>query len=305
MVDFIKKDLFKVSKISTIFQNIAFQSVVQIIVVSLFSILVWKVKDKNSFIKYTAAIIIFELIFNAQLNEPYTSYSGEFSAKESYNHIKKFPSGFPQLPDIALADVNLNATYFGPFWRNTGIFKKQISSVAYNSFVFTGHEFFRDETPLFYKNILKNKVVFLSDKIFEEKRMEEFKKDSAFSSKTLFFKKEDFDLLKTNHFESIPGDTARLVYFAPDSFIVNTNTKGKQIITLLQNNYRGWEVLINQKPVPIYTSNKSLISAVLPSGQNTVSFIYHNKGIKVALWVSLITMGVCVLTIISGRKKYQ
>lgn len=303
IVNFIKNDLFIVSKTSTIFQHIAFQAIFQIFIVSIFFILVWKIKDMDRFIKYTTIIIIIELIFNAQLNEPFTSYSGEFSAKESFNHIKKFPSGFPQLPDIALEDVNPSMTYFGPFWRNTGIFQKQISSVAYNSFVFTGHEFFRDETPLLYKNILKNKIVFLSDKIFEEKKMEELKNDSSFSSKMLFFKKEDFDNLKTTHFESISGDTAQLIYFAPDSFIVKTNTRGTQIITLLQNNYRGWEVLINQKPTVVYTSNKSLISAILPPGLNTVSFIYHNNGVKAAFWISLLTIGICILLIISSRKK--
>jgi hypothetical protein len=304
ITDFVKHDLFIFSKTSTIAQHIAFQAIVQTIVVSLFFILVLKVNDRSKFIKYTTAIIIFELIFSAQLNEPYTTYYGEFSAKEANNHIKKFPSGFPQLPDIAIADVNPNEVYFGPFWRNVGAFQKQISAVAYNSFVFTGHEFFRDETSLFYNNILKNKVVFLSDKISDEKTMETYR-DSAFTNKTLFLKKEDYDQLKTNLFQSNQGDTAHLVYFAPDSFIVNTNTKGKQIITLLQNNYKGWKVLINQQPAVVYTSNKSLISVVLPPGQNTVSFIYTNRGIIIAMWISVITLVVSIIIIVGSMKKRQ
>jgi len=303
MADFVKKDLFNFAKTSSIYQHITFQAMVQIFIVSLFLLVVWTIKDKSKFVKYTAIIIVFELIFNAQLNEPYTAYYGEFSAKESNDHIKKFPSGFPLPPDIAIADVNPTDVYFGPFWKNVNIFQKQISSEGFNSFVFTGHEFFRDKTPKFYANILKNKVVFLSDRLAEEKEMETFE-DSAFTSKTLFFKKEDFKQLMTSHFESGKGDTAHLVYFAPDSFIVNTNTKDKQIITLLQNNYKGWKVLINQKPVTVYTSNKSLISAVLPPGQNTVSFIYQNKGIKIAFWISIITLGLSILIIlVADRKK--
>ncbi|MES2141077.1 MAG: YfhO family protein [Bacteroidota bacterium] len=302
IADFVKHDLFIFSKTSTISQHIAFQAIVQTIVVGLFLILVFKVNDKSRFLKYATAIIIFELIFSAQLNEPYTTYYGEFSAKAATNHIKKFPSGFPQLPDIALADVNPNEVYFGPFWRNVGAFQKQISAVAYNSFVFTGHEFFRDKTLPFYNNILKNKVVFLSDEIAEEKTMETHI-DSAFTSKTLFFNKKVFDQLNKTILESTSGDTAHLVYFAPDSFIVNTSTKSKQIITLLQNNYKGWEVFINQQPTTIYTSNKSTISVILPPGQNSVSFIYHNRGIMVALWVSIITMGVCILIIVVSSIK--
>lgn len=301
IIHFVKSDLLKFSRTDTILQHIAFQAIVQIFVVGLFLFLVMKVKEKSRFLKYATAIIIFELIFNAQLNEPYTAYSKEFSAKESNQHIKKFPSGFPPLPDIAIADVNPAPLYFGPFWENVNNFQKQISSEGFNSFALTGHVSFREQTPLFYNNILKNKIVFLSDEFADEKEMETFK-DSAFTSKTLFFKKEEFDRLKTSQFKSVKGDTAQLVYFAPDSFIVNTATKNKQIITLLQNNYPGWEVLINQKPVTVYTSNKSLISAVLPSGQNTVSFIYHNGGIKIAFLISLITLGISILMIIGSRK---
>ncbi|MFH1005618.1 MAG: hypothetical protein V1781_09055 [Bacteroidota bacterium] len=300
MMDFIKNDLFIFSKTSTIYQHVAFQSIVQSFILGLFLIVVWKVKEKNKFIKYITAIIVFELIFNAQLNAPYTVYYHDVSAKESYKYIKKFPSGFPQLPDMAIADENPNEVYFGPFWRNVNIFRKRIFSEGFNSFMLTGHEIFINETQTLqlYKEIMKNKIVFLSDKIYEEQEINKFTRDSTFTSKTLFFNKNDFEQLKTISLESNQGDTARLTYFAPDSFIVNTSTKKPQIITLLQNNYRGWEVLINETPVNIYTSNKSLISAVLPAGQNIVSFVYHNTGIKIAMWISVLTMFVSVLIVI-------
>ncbi len=171
IMHFVKNDLFSFAKTSTLSQHIVFQAIVQIFIVSLFLIIVWKIKDKIKFIKYTEAIIIFEIIFNAQLNEPYTAYYAEFSAKEANNHIKKFPHGFPQLPDIAVADVNPKELYFGPFWKNVNIFQKQISADGFNSFAFSGHEFFRDQTPQLFNNIIKNKVVFLSDKIISFKML--------------------------------------------------------------------------------------------------------------------------------------
>ena len=111
-----------------------------------------------------------------------------------------------------------------------------------------------------------------------------------YKSNRLFFKEKEFEQLKGQSFINKNSDSAKLVYFSPDSFIVKTNTENKQIITLLQNNYTGWEVLINQKSVKVYTSNNSLISAILPAGKNTVCLFTVTKGLKLlcgfqlALW---------------------
>ena len=299
--EFIKNDVFVFSKTSTLAQHIAFQGIIQSLFVTAFFIVIWKVKEKKRFIQLTMAIIVIELIFNAQLNMPYTAYYKEFNAQEANQHIKKYPSGFPPLPDIPIAAVNPGEVYFGPFWKNVNIFQKQVSSEGFNSFVFTGHQIFRDDTPQLYKEIIKNKIVFLSDSIIDEKGIEKFRTDSSFTSKTLFFNSKEFKQLKSNTLKHIVGDTAHLDYFAPDSFIVNTSTQQIQVLTLLQNNYTGWKAFVNDQPIPIYTSNKSLISIVLPAGSNKISFVYSNIGIKIALWVCIITL-LLVFGIIAIKK---
>ena len=299
---FLQNDLFTFSKTSSLLQHILFQCAIQLVIVGVFMFIVWKVKERSKFIKYTIVVFAVELIFNAQLNEPYTTYYGEFSAKNSNNHIKKFPSGFPQLPDVKLSDINSSELYYGPFWKNVNIFQKKISPEGFNSFVFTGHEYFKEQSPLLFKKTIDNKIVFLCDNVFDEKDIKVFEKDSVYKSNRLFFKEKEFEQLKGQSFINKNSDSAKLVYFSPDSFIVKTNTENKQIITLLQNNYTGWEVLINQNTVKVYTSNNSLISAILPAGKNTVCFIYRNKGIKIALWISVGTLGLSLILILINKR---
>jgi len=287
---FVANELFIFSDVSTIFQHAAFQGAIQLLVISSFLYLLIKIKNKQTLLKYTAVIVAVELIISTQLNAPYTAYFHQFSAKESNVHFKKFPSGFPQLPDIAIADVNSSEMYFGPFWKNVNIIQKQVSAEGFNSFAFTGREFFRDKTPQHYNLILKNKIIFLSDEIHPESELEQFIKDSSFTQRTVILNNIDYLKIKKEGIKSTEGDIAQLIYFAPDSFIVNTQTKEQQIITLLQNNYKGWNVYINNKISTIYTSNKSLISAIVPKGNNTVSFVYNNTKIKFSYFTSALAL---------------
>jgi hypothetical protein len=290
--------LFIFSKKSTLIQHIAFQSALQIGVLLTFIIILLKVEDRNKTLRLITILIIADMLICAQLNEPYTAFYKEFSAKESQQHINKCPKGFPILANKNISEIKPDSLYFGPFWRNLNTFQKQISADGYYPFHLTNNEQLQDSTPQLFSEIIKNKVAFLSDNVLEEKQMKQFKKDSAFTNKTLFFNKEEFTQLKNLDLRSEMGDTAKLIYFAPDSFIVQTETHHAQLLTLLQNNYTGWEVYVNSKKSTIYTSNKTLLSTIVPGGKNTVSFIYKNTKIKIAFYVSLVSLILCLFIII-------
>ena len=136
------------------------------------------------------------------------------------------------------------------------------------------HEFFRDETPQLYDSIIKNKIVFLSDNVFDQKNLSEFKKDSSFTSKSVFLESTDYSTLKNISLASDIKDQVMLKHFSPDSFAIETSTKNIQLLTLLQNNYKGWKAFVNGKETKILTSNNSLMSIVLPNGNNNVLFAY-------------------------------
>jgi hypothetical protein len=297
--NFVKNYLFTVSDKTTIETHIVFQSGVHLILLSLFLYLLLTTKNIKRLALYLTLIISVDMIVSAQLNNPYTAHYSEFSAKEANNHFNKFPKGFPQLPDIAIKDVNPNEMYVGPFWKNVNIIQKQISSEGFNSFAFTGHETFRDETPKLYSEILKNKIAFLSDEYYPIEKQ----KDSNFTSKSLFFNSEDYLSISKNDIKASMGDSVFLSHFAPDSFVITATSQKQQLVTLLQNNYLGWKAFINNKEHPIYTSNNSLISIVLPPGKNTIYFIYKNNTIAIAKWISIFTSILVIILIAINKVK--
>jgi hypothetical protein len=299
--NFINNYLFIVSEKTTIETHLVFQSIIHLILLSLFLYLLLTTKNIKRLVLYLTLIISVDMIVSAQLNNPYTAHYSEFSAKEANNHFNKFPKGFPQLPDIAIKDVNTNEMYFGPFWKNVNIIQKQISSEGFNSFAFTGHEQFRDNTPKLYQEIIKNKIVFLSNEIHPYSEL----KDSTYSAKSLYFSQEEFEIISKNELESCIGDTVYLKHFAPDSFTVIANTKIQQVLTLLQNNYKGWKAFINNKEYPIFTSNHSLISIILPAGKNTIYFVYQNNSVVIAKWISIFTMILALVLILLEKRKLK
>lgn len=306
LLNFIKNDSFVYSKTSSIIEHIVFQSIIQIGVLALFIFIVLNVSQKNK-AKFITLLIVIDLLISVQLNGPYTVYYDMFSAKGSHEHIKKSPTGFPLLADKNISEIQPDSLYFGPFWKNLNVFQKQISADGYNPFCLTGYEILRDSSSQLFSQIIQNKIVFLSDKTLGDDQVNQFKKDSAFTNKTLFFKKEDLDQIKTMHLEASLGDTVQLIYFAPDSFIVRTETQKTQLLTLLQNNYIGWEVYVNSQKAPHYTSNGALSSTIVPPGKNTVSFVYKNDTIKLAFYVSAISLILCLVIILNNlrRKKLQ
>lgn len=301
ILDFLNNNLFLVSEKTTIETHIVFQSIIHLILLSIFLYVLSTTKSIKRIILSLTLIISIDMIVSAQLNNPYTAYYNEFSAKETNNHFNKFPKGFPQLPNIQIKDVNPNEMYFGPFWKNVNIIQKQISSEGFNSFAFTGHETFRDETPKLYSEILKNKIVFLSDEFYPMEKQ----KDSNYTSKSLFFKLDDYQSISKNDIQTNLGDSVFLNHFAPDSFVVTATTQKQQLVTLLQNNYKGWRAFINNKEYPIFTSNHSLISMILPAGKNTIYFVYQNNSVVIAKWISIFTMILTLVLVLLERKKLK
>lgn len=290
IIDFLKNGLFVFSKDSHIAQHIVLNAFIQIFLLGLFLWIVAKVNEKKKLFLLIIIVVCSDLIVSTQLNAPYTVFYEEFSSKESNDHLKKFPKGFPMIQDKSIAETDPHEMYFGPYWKNVNIFQKQISAEGFNSFALTAHEYFRDETPQLYNAIIKNKILFLSDELHNETETEKMKRDSSFSSRSLLFNKNDLEIIRRIPLKSDSTDRIELKDFTPNKFVAETTTKNTQLLTLIQSNYKGWKAYVNDTQTPIFTSNRSLISVVLPAGTNTVKFEYTNPKIKIAFIVSILTV---------------
>jgi hypothetical protein len=297
MKDFILNKIFTEAADTTISQHLAFQAIIQVIVLALLIFVLKKAGNRKIKIQMLCLLLAADLILSVQLNAPYSIY-GKDSAKEADAHIATFPDGFPLLKDQNVADVNPFEVYKTPFWKNVNIFQKQVSGDGFNSFAMTSYEKFRDACPNLYASTLKNKIVFLSDKVLPESRIPEMEKDSAFDHDMIFINDGEISAAGYKH---TAGDTAMLTEFAPDSFVVNTTASHKQLLMLLQNNYTGWQVAVNGTPAKIFTANYSLMAVEVPAGQNVISFTYDNKLIRAAFWISASAFLVCLLLILIDK----
>lgn len=267
-------------------QHIVINALLQIFVLSALFFCLLKITERKKLFLLLSVIVAGDLIISTQLNSNYTVYYNGVSAKESDKHLQKFPKGFPMIPDNTIAETDPHEMYVIPFWKNVTIFQKQISADGFNSFALTGHEYFRDETPQLYNETIKNKIVFLSDEIHPESELEKMKTDSSFTNHSLFFNTDNFEFIKKNNPKTDSSDKITLVDFAPNKFVAETETKNKTVLTLLQSNYKGWKAYVNNTETAIFTSNKSIISILVPSGKNRITFEYTNSKIKFAFIIS-------------------
>jgi len=287
---YLSDNLFVVTEEATYWKTIAVQSLFQLFILLCFLVLIWRIKRKTILAYSILVLISFDLIITAQLNAPTTVYYHKWTAQEAENIISAYPKGFPKLDTVSLIENDNSERIGDPFFLNTNIYRKQIGTVGFNSFMFGSYDILRSDYPAFYDELKKNKLLLLSDEIYPIAEMDKFRKDSLFSSKQLFFEQKTLEKLQKGQFLTKNDDFAQLNDFGAFYFEVKTKTSEKQILTLFQKNYPGWTATLNDSPVEIYTSNMNFMSVVLPGGENKVRFEFKNRPVTVSFWVSLVTL---------------
>ena len=64
--------------------------------------------------------------------------------------------------------------------------------------------------------------------------------------------------------------------FSPNSVTIKASSNKKQLLTLLQSKYVGWDAYIDNTKTPIYLSNYLTMSVLFPKGEHEVRFTYSN-----------------------------
>ncbi len=281
-------DFWDKIKQSTLFEHIFIQGIIQLVIIGIF--LLFILKRKGGIINLLFWLIVAEMIVSVQLNMYYTGVS-----KADPSHINQYVKSCKQgfvMPGNSLVSENTSAkSSFWPLWRNTTNFTKQISFDSYNSFVFKGYEILNDSFPNLKEQILKNRVVYLSDKIFPYSSIgnNPILHDDIYVADTIFSKYENQKMSKHT------SDDVEIIKFLPNEIIVQTNTSNKQILTFLQSNYYGWNVFIDNVKTEHFTSNYLTMSVILPEGKHNIMFKYSNPGVKVAFIITFSVFGLLML----------
>ena len=286
LLSFIKNNLFIASEESTYWQNVAFQSIIQLLFLGIFLFVLWKFNDRKKILAAIILLTITDLVIATQLNAPYTIYYDKVTAKEATENVSKYAKGFPKLKDISIEEAGHLPLIGSPFWQNMNTFQKQISAEGYNSFSFTSYEFLESEYSQLFTAMKKNKLLLLSDSILPESKLKVYKKDSLFTQNQIFLNEIDYDYLIQRAFEATKQDTAFLKEYDAARFGISTSMGSRRLLTLHQKYYKGWKATVNGKKARIFKSNLNFMTIMVPRGKNVVLFEYRNPVLKGAFYIS-------------------
>ena len=281
-------------KDASVYEHILIHSVIQLILLVPFLIF-FRRKRKLKFI--IPVFILIEMFLAVQMNIMYTGCSPDFKPLVVRAEIRERPQGFP-LPSPLMTSENTDGTAaFEPLWRNVNIFNKSVSFDAFTSFKLEGYKYLEDQVPSLKNAILRNQLVYLSDRIFNE---DDHPPDTMqnFHPKDLFLSREDYLYTNKENLRGIPGDTVFLTDFSPNGIRTFTSTKQSQVLTLMQSDYSGWEVLVDGMQAPHFTSNRLFISLLLPPGNHIADFVYKDNILKAAFIFSYLVLLIIIFYII-------
>jgi len=267
---------------ASIYEHVFIHSIIQIILLTSFFLLFLGKKP----LKFIIPIFILtEMFIAVQLNIMFTACSVDFHPLAIRAELKERPQGFPLPPPNEIARNSDRAASFVPLWRNVNIFNKTVSFDAFTSFKLKGYKYLEDQVPLLKEAILRNQLVYLSDRIYNEDDLppESLK---SFHHRDLFFTPADFEKITGENLKNSPGDTAFLTGFNSNKITTYAKTRKQQVLTLLQSNYKGWKVFIDGKQVPHYTSNRLFMSVILSAGEHEIAFVYRNPLVKATFIIS-------------------
>lgn len=236
-----------------------------------------------------------DLLLAVQFNSPYTVFYKEFTGTESKAGEQGFTKGFP-IPTMEPIGNKAPELVSGPFWKNLNIFKKQPSSDGMNNFIFTSTMNLIDLYPDELEKINTLPLVYVSLDIRSFKQFNTDREAGNIQPTSLYVEEEIFVNYNSISSDStIQNEMVKIEAISPSSITLQTETSQANFLTLLQSEYTGWSALVDGKETEIIQSNSLFMSVPVSSGKHTVEFVYNNKAVNRAFYVSAITVLVLLI----------
>jgi len=296
------KYVIEIFENTSFYQNIFIQALFHTFLVGalLFTILY------NSRIKFPITVILIlvavELVFAAQLNMNKTVIDMRSKPQDMQKNLSLSPEGFPIPVNSKIIFNDQQHAFFEPFWRNSYIFTKQVAFDAFSSFKLSSYRKLETDYPNLKSATLNNHLVYFSDIIIPLTTLND-DEISLENSNYLFVSKRDYAILSKVKVKTDKTDIIKITKFSPKSVEIETKTTNDQFLTLLQTNFKGWKAFVDDKEIPIYTSNFNYRTILLAKGKHKVKFEFNNKKIVVFYIISNLVFFCCVLLLL-GRWLY-
>ena len=267
----------------TFYENVAIQSVIQGLLLTLILITLTNKKLLRFFGTILPVIMILEMILAVNLNLYYTVISTTRPG-ELYEYMANQPKGFPLPDNTSISDNSDKKLMNAPLYRNMGILTKRISYDGFTSFILKPYNFLYDSLPVLKDTLLHNPLVYLSGSV--RKIGDLIDRRVVLSRKDLFISDSIFSVLPPYLKKDASKSKVNILSFSANSLKVQYNTDSSAIITVMQADYPGWRVKIDGKEVPHFKSGYLYLSALAPPGNHQVLFEYENKVASLSFIIS-------------------
>ena len=266
---------------SSFYENIFIQGIIQLGFLVVFIFLVFK---NTATYKYIILLTIVNLIIAVQLNI-YSTVVSKYLPKNTHEFLSGLPVGFPVPESMPISECTDKSVLNYPLWRNTSMLSKRISGDSFNSFSLDKTSLFEDLHSDLRDSVTKNQLLYFSTNIKPLSKINDslFNKSSLFVSDSVYNKYEHI----THYNDSVRNDY-KITKFEPNSIKADVEVKKNTFLTLIQTNYQGWKVYIDDKPTEIIESNTMFISVYLPKGKHKINYIYDNNIILQTFIISAI-----------------
>lgn len=297
--------LFTFSDTSFYKQHFAVHALFQIMFLLAFVFVVWRYKTSSISLLLITILIIVEMFLSTQLNAPYTIYEKLVKTKEAQAYLNTFPKQFPIPNNNPIARNETDVIRHVPFWKNLSMYNKQVSHEGFTPFTFKDFRYLSYNIPHFFDEMLKNPLVYVSGAIHPESDFEELSENNLLDSTLIFMSNADYLL-----FQDIKPDTSaaefHITRFSPTTIQIECYAPNKAMLILLQNYYYGWAATINDKNMPIYKANYTVMAVPVEKGKNLITFSYRPKSIIIAYFVSIFSFFILFFyLIIAGLLKSE
>ena len=209
--------------------------------------------------------------------------------------------GVFRIPDLTPMNQNKDRMgIVGPFWCNLGIWKMQPIWDGYNNF--QTKEFLNFERSPIAEYVLKNPIIYCSS---NQAKVHHSFTDilPLINDSTLLYVDDTIqEPEQESYLETIILSKPQLTMFTPQIIEATLNNPVTSYLTLMQQNRKGWKVFTDGNEQKTFISNGLFISIKVPAGKHHVSYIFNDKEIVNAFYISVIALLLTLILLLTGKK---
>ncbi|MBN1415521.1 MAG: hypothetical protein JW973_10505 [Bacteroidales bacterium] len=252
-------------------------------------------------------LVIAEMVIFTQMNAAATVYYTNSDPIALRKHLRNRPHGFP-LPDHhTVAENTESSIAYRQFVENSNTYAKSVSVEKCYPFVPDGFRILTADTPLCLASC-NNRLIYMAEKILPAGKRDTYRTDPSLDNKTVFVPDTLYNQRGDCYTSPyLTGDTVIISCLNPSLIEAEIQSAHPRIVVLLQNDFHGWNVFVDDTAADHFTVNHSLIGVTVPPGNHRLRYEFKNPVYVKATFssFSLFLVLVYVAVVLSLREQWK